>query len=145
VEEVQIRGHGGRIVISVMGYEFPDLSNTCDDNWLKCFVLVEVNAFKENMFKGEVNLFAETHDFVRFLDQLQSAYYSVHGEAHFTPIEQEVEFVVKVSSRMSRVTGILKVMGSETMLNFSFATDQSYFPEALAGLRAIVEAFPVRE
>jgi hypothetical protein len=72
---MEIRGHGGRVGVEVY-YERSDADNEDDANWLKakCSVLV-------GEFSSVLSLSLVTHDFVRFLTQLEESVRQLRGNS----------------------------------------------------------------
>jgi hypothetical protein len=130
------------VSIEVLGYEFPDLDEGSDANWLECAVCVGVGEFR-----GEMKTGLYTWDFSKFLVELQICYHSLTGAAHLTTIEDTVSLAVEMDKTGScRITGRLSDPGAaHTQLRFSFDADQTYLRRPLADLENLMRQFPIKE
>jgi len=141
---VQIRGDGNVIQIDVFGYERPDANDEYDANWLraKCSVTVAE-------FSAILSLALVTRDFARFADELEQAVQLLKGTAAFSTVEAGLGIEIKFTT-----AGHAEVFGSarsqtsfvpdQSVLSFSFETDQTYLAQSVRELKAIVSRFPVR-
>src|SRR5687767_10004165 len=100
--ELEIKGHGGKIGIVVLGYEDPMETTGSDANWLTCRVRAGLGPFG-----GEVGATFTTHDFVRFSQGLRALLEGKQSEAAFETDEQVLE--VKFEARP---TGATKISGA---------------------------------
>jgi len=142
---VQIRGDGGRVIqIEISGYERPDAGDEYDANWLraKCSVTLAE-------FSAVLSLALVTHDFARFADELEQAVQLLKGRATFSTAEAGLGIEIKFTT-----AGHADVFGSarsqtsfvpdQSVLSFSFETDQTYLEQTVRELKAIVSRFPAR-
>lgn len=139
-----IRGHGGRIGVEVYNYERPDTANEDDANWLKAKCSVVVSEFS-----CVLGLSLRTHDFVQFLRQLEEAVRQLKGTAVFATLEEGLEFEIKFKSAgqaelSGRARSQTSLVPDQTVLSFSFETDQSFLAETIRELNGIVAQFPAR-
>ena len=141
---VQIRGDGNAIQIEVFGYERPDGDNEYDANWLRARCSVTVAEFS-----AVLRLALVTHDFARFADELEQAVQLLKGTATFSTAEAGLAVEVKFTTAgHAEVFGSVRSQTSfvpdQSVLSFSFETDQSFLAHTVRELRAVVSRFPVR-
>jgi hypothetical protein len=141
---MEIRGHGGRIKIDVQGYERPDTSDGDDANWLaaQCNVVA-------GEFSCTLNLSLVTRDFAGFLMQLEKAVDSLNGTAAFTTLEEGLQIEVKFNHAghadlFGRARSQTSLVPEQSVLSFSFETDQSFLAQTVRDLHGIVTQFPIR-
>jgi len=141
---MEICGHGGRIEVQIFDYERPNATDEDDANWLKA---------KCSVFVGEFTCVLQispvTHDFVRFLRQLEEAVRQMKGTAAFATLEGELAVEIKFESAgqadvFGRARSQTSLVPDQTALSFSFETDQSFLTQTVRELTAIVAQFPVR-
>jgi len=141
---VQIRGDGKVIQIEVFGYERPDAVDADDANWLKARCSVTVAEFSATLTLSLV-----AHDFARFAHELEEAVQLLKGTATFSTAEAGLGIEIKFTT-----AGHADVFGSarsqtsfvpdQSVLSFSFETDQSFLAQTVRELKTIVSRFPVR-
>jgi hypothetical protein len=141
---VQIRGDGNVIQIEVFGYERPDANDKYDANWLRARCSVAVAEFSTVL-----RLALVTHDFARFAGELEQAVQLLKGTATFSTVEAGLAIEIKFTT-----AGHAEVFGSarsqtsfapdQSVLSFSFETDQSFLAQTVRELKIIMSRFPVR-
>ena len=141
---VQIRGDGNVIQIEVFGYERPDADDEHDANWLRAECSVTVAEFS-----AVLSLSLVTHDFARFTDQLEQAVKLLKGTATFSTAEEGLAVEIKFTTAgHAEVFGSVRSQTSfvpdQSILSFSFETDQSFLAQTVRELKAIIGRFPVR-
>jgi len=142
---VQIRGIGGSVVqIDIFGYERPDAGDEYDANWLKARCSVTLAEFS-----AVLSLSVLAQDFVRFADELEQAVQSLKGTSTFSTVECGLRMEIKFTTGghadvFGSVRSQMSFVPDQSMLSFSFETDQSFLTPTVRELRAIVSRFPVR-
>ena len=142
---MEIGGHGGHIKIDVQGYEQPETSDEDDANWLiaRCNVAVAE-------FSCTIKLSLVTRDFVEFLAQLEKAVDSLKGTAAFTTLGEGLDIEIKFTHAghadlLGRARSQQSLVPDQSVLSFSFETDQSFLSQTVRELRGIVTQFPIRK
>jgi hypothetical protein len=141
---VQIRGDGKVIQIEVYGYERPDADDQDEANWLRARCSVKVAEFS-----AVLNLDLVTHDFARFAQELEKAIQLLKGRATFSTAEAGLAIEIKFTTAgHAEVFGSVRSQTSfvpdQSVLSFSFETDQSFLALTARELKEIVGRFPVR-
>jgi len=105
-------------------------------NWAKASVNLAVEGFV-----GNLQTFFDKDDFSEFLRQLKELNRTLLGKAKLEPLDQQCMLCLSVDAR-----GHLKIEGeassrvsSGNRLTFEFELDQSYLPEPLGQVEAIVQ------
>jgi hypothetical protein len=142
---MEIGGHGGHIKIDVRGYERPETSDEDDANWLvaRCNVTV-------GEFSCILKLSLVTRDFAEFLAQLEKAVDSLNGAATFTTLEEGLHLEIKFNHAghadlFGRARSQTSLVPDQSVLSFSFETDQSFLARTVRELKGIVKQFPIRK
>ena len=142
---MEIRGHGGHVGIEVYDYERPDTPVERDANWLTAKCTVGVGEFS-----CILALFLLTEEFVQFLAQLEEAVRLCAGTAVFTTSEEGLDVEIKFRSGgqadvFGKVRSRASLVPEQTVLSFSFETDQTFLAQTVHELKEIVEQFPIRK
>lgn len=130
-----------RLSISVLDYERTVCGEIFDDNWLTSKLEISVGSFS-----GDFGLSLTTQDFISFLQQLDSLYQTLKGQAKFETMEGQIEFVLLANGRGEiEVSGhVMDLPGIGNRLEFHFTIDQTYLLSALRDLHEITTKFPIR-
>jgi hypothetical protein len=141
---VEIGGNGGHVGIEVYNYERSGAADEDDANWLKAKCSVAVGEFS-----CVVGLSLVTHDFVQFLTQLEEAVRQLKGTAVFATLEEGLELEINFKSAgqadlFGRARSQTSLLPKQTVLSFSFETDQSFLAQTLRELKELVRQFAVR-
>jgi hypothetical protein len=129
------------LVLTVLGYEFPDLTDYWDGNWLVCSAVIEAN----NASVVSQGSFLRTDELRRFRDEIAALHATLSGKAELVPMEPNLKILLQPFG-----TGQISVDVEITpdhlcqFHRFEFGIDQSYLPETLVSLDAILAAYPVR-
>src|SRR5687767_9162090 len=89
---------GRRLVIAVHGYEREAALDPQDANWLRCSAEIA-----QGKFRGAVDASFTTHDFARFLAELDQVMAGSSAVANFSTMEEALAFRVDVD-HAGRVT-----------------------------------------
>ena len=111
-----------------------------DGNWLTCRIEAAVGGFK-----ARVDADLRSEEFVELHDQLSAINERLSGEAKFTTLEGWLAMDMSID-RLGHVTArceLLDEPGVGNRLDFTLNLDQTYLSPILAGLKAIILAFPV--
>jgi hypothetical protein len=139
--EIEIKGHGGRIGIVVLGYAETDSANLADANWLACAVHIELGPFR-----GEVNAAFTTRDFEAFSQELRDLLGGERSSALFETYEEVLQ--LRIEGRPTGATPITGTIqysdGPIVRLSFTLQSDQSYLVSVVRALDAVAHQFPVR-
>jgi len=130
-----------QITLLVVNYERPKSGEYYDDNWLSCEVKVRAGAFR-----GKYTANFLTFELVGLLRDLERLYHELKGSAVFEPLESQLELKFWCDSlgHIHAAGTAMDQAGIGHALYFSFSFDQTYLARALAELRDVVHAFPVR-
>ncbi len=129
-----------RLVVQVLRRTFPHLTDYWDGNTLSCEATVTVGGFR-----GHVEEYMRTVDFVRFRDALRPLYNNLKGTADFQTIEQWLAIKVDGDGlgHFVATCELVDRPGIGNRLSFSLNFDQTELPALLSGLDEITAAFPV--
>ena len=142
---VRIRGNGGNVVqIDISGYERPDAVDEYDANWLRARCSVALTEFS-----AVLSLSVLAQDFVRFTDELEQAVQLLKGTATFSTVECGLGIEIKFTTGghadvFGSVRSQISFVPDQSVLSFSFETDQSFLTPTVRELKAIISRFPVR-
>jgi hypothetical protein len=144
-KSMEIGGHGGHIKMDVQGYERPETSDEDDANWLVAQCKVAAAEFS-----CILKLSLVTRDFVEFLAQLEKAVDSLNGAATFTTLEEGLHIEIKFNHAghadlFGRARSQTSMVPEQSVLSFSFETDQSFLAQTVRELKGIVMQFPIRK
>jgi hypothetical protein len=130
-----------RIAVEVENYERAATGDYHDDNWLKVSVTVSVGAFD-----GTFPATFLTEEFVAFRNELKKMYESLHGNAKFTTLEDQLSLELSGNGRGQILLKgyALDRAGDGNRIEFRLEIDQTHVARTLRELDAIVEKFPVR-
>lgn len=98
---------------------------------------------RSGTFEGYVDAYLYAWEITAFVDQLQSLYTALTGEAVLEGQEGDLHFRLEGNGRGAiTVEGTLRAFGRPRplSLDFYFVIDQTYLPAFLAGLKKIVSA-----
>ena len=140
-KQVEIRGElGGRVLLTVRGYERQSAQSADDANWLQCSAKVEVGRFH-----GEVDAAFTTHDFSRFSTEIGGVLSGSATTAVFRTIEEMLTVSIEVGRTGSAsVSGELRELDGGVSLSFKFESDLSFLQPVRVQLVEIVRTFPSR-
>lgn len=140
--QVEIKGHGGCVVLSVDGYENPGAQDVSDANWLSCGVRLTVAGVSASVAAS-----FGTRDFARFLEQLERVAADLKGVARFETDEEALSIKVELAGRgTGTISGVLRVSEHATAtVEFSFDSDQTFLVQAITELRSLHGEFPVKD
>ena len=130
-----------KVEVEVACYEREPTGEYYDDNWVRGNVFISVGGFKGNYSAAFL-----THEFSRFLDELQNLYKSLKGTAEFETIEKQL--YIKASGdgkgHISIEGEALDAAGIGNRLNFSLKIDQTDLSYTIKQLKELVKHYPVR-
>ena len=142
---MEIGGRGGHIKIRVQGYERPETSDEDDANWLvtRCSVAVAE-------FSCILKLSLVTRDFAEFLSRLEKAVDALNGTATFTTLEEGLHVAIGFNHAghadvVGRARSQTSTGPGQSVVSFSFETDQSLLAQTVRELKGIVKQFPIRK
>lgn len=132
---------GRRLTITVHGYERDESHDLYDANWLRCSVEADLG-----QFRGTVDASFTTHDFARFLSDLDGVMNKSTSVASFDTMEAALFIRVEVDrAGRAAVNGKLREGDvSRSELTFSFESDRSFLAKTHAELKRLVAEFPPR-
>ena len=141
MNRVSIRGEGGRVDLDVIAYERPNVTEGSDANWLVCTVSVQAGPFS-----GRYEASVSTQDFVYFAEGLERLHEACAGEALFDPEEGAISLKLLGNGRgqISIEIRSLIVATPRVLVELKMLSDQSYLPELLQSVRAVLRDFPER-
>lgn len=131
-----------RVEVTVLRRANPESFNIYEGNWLEAEVELAIGRFR-----GAFACMLLAQDFADFLPELRRLHAELVGTAKFTTIERQIEFSIVGDGK-----GHLEVDGHAwervdwdgPRLTWSLNLDQTYLPELIASVSAIIEAYPVR-
>ena len=136
---------GGRehecVCIAIHGYAYAPSGETYDDNWLNADVTVFAGGFR-----GRFSAMFQTVELAAFRQQLLDLCQSLHGEARFDTLEQQLSLVLR-GNGLGRIDVDGRAqdgVGIGNTLTFNFCLDQTQLEEPARALTAVLTAFPIR-
>jgi hypothetical protein len=139
--EIEIKGHGGGIRITVLGYENPAANEPSDANWLVCRVNLGVGPFR-----GEMVATFATQDFAAFASELSALLQGETQRASFQTDEQALDLQVEMAPRgAARISGTARYSsGPDVRISFTLESDQTFLVPVVRALETVLQDFPVR-
>jgi hypothetical protein len=140
--EASICGERCRLVLRIDRYAYPAVTTGSDANWLAGEV--ELTAGETGSFRATHRVALRTDELAEFRDQLRRLERESSGEAYFEHLEEQVGITVRLSAGKSSLSVVVRErVGLE--LRFQDAViGESAIRDALAGLDAVLAAYPVR-
>lgn len=131
-----------RIEIHVLRYERAPVGDYHDDNWLTVQIRVCVGGFR-----CSVDAAILTVELTGFLSQLRPLYQTLHGNAEFTTLEQQLHLRLTGDGKghIELVGDVADQPGIGNRLHFTLQFDQSQLETSIRDLAKITARFPVRE
>lgn len=129
------------LAITIMGRSNADRMDCWDGNWLTTTVDIAVGGFR-----GGINGLIRAEELVAFHDQIKQLHNSPEGHAVFSTMEGWISLQFD-GDKMGHINckGYVKDQpGSDNSLSFQLDLDQTYLPDMLRSIGAVVAAFPVR-
>ena len=127
--------------IWILGREFPDAQDEWDGNWLRVVILCRM-ADSQTSVLGSIIDLPELCSWNSELKKLQK---NISGEAELYCMEPEFSARICLDKLGA---GSLYVQITPDHLKerheFTFEVDQSYLPQLIHGIDAVLEKFPVR-
>ena len=124
----------------MFGYESDTPRDPLDVNWLRASVEVDMGPFH-----GATDATFQTHDFERFLSQLNGVMERKSHVAVFETMEEALSIRVETDRRgTATVSGTLRDIDIGASLSFMLISDPSFLQRTLGELRAVVSTFPDR-
>lgn len=141
MKRMSVIGDGGRVDIDVLTYERPDTNDGSDANWLSCAVSVQIGPFS-----GRYDASFSTQDFAYFAEGLEQLQGGVVGEAVFDPEEGAIALKMLGNGSGQVIVEVRSVIVAayRVLVDSKMPSDQSYIPELLHSVRAILREFPER-
>jgi len=136
-----LRGDGGRLVLRISAYTWPEMTDGMDANFLSGEVELRVGVSAPFHVKMPVKL--HTEDLARFQGELERLDRELAGQAVLSNVDSDLQTTVTLASGKGTISGLVRESG--TALRFKeVPVDQTYVREALQDFRAISAAFPIR-
>jgi hypothetical protein len=140
--EVSIGGDGCRLRLTVDAYEFPDIEDFDDANWL--VGKVELEAGVTGSFRASHRVTPRTDDLTLFRDELRPIVDTLSGEATLHHLEEQFGCTVSLTDGKGALTAFVGEHIGSTLRVEQCETDQSYLAQTLRELDALLTEFPVR-
>ena len=139
--EFEVRGDGALIRVSILGYEIPDAQDYWDGNWLNATAHIAISGFR-----AEFPYAARASDLAGFLAELSALHSSLKETASLQSLEPEIMLNAHVDAqgRMEWDCLAQHPLGYGPKFEFRFTADQSYLPELISQLTAVLDKYPVR-
>ncbi len=130
-----------RVEVDVISYERSVVGEYYDDNWLTVSIAVCVGGFS-----GRVRAAILTAELAAFAEQLRRLHEQLTGSAEFTTIEGQLSLTLTCDIRghITLQGEVLDQAGIGNRLSFHLDLDQSFLPQSIQELDAVIQAFPVR-
>jgi hypothetical protein len=145
MREVAFRAEGGELVLSVAGYEFPDITTGWDGNWLNVDAWLTLRG--GGIDRSELRFAATvlTSEFSELLGSLTSLLKRKRGHAELDHVEEELLLDIHHEEDYFVIDGDVGVpLGPPGQIKFRLPTDLESLQSSRDQLASLVEAFPVR-
>jgi hypothetical protein len=140
--EASIGGEGCRLLISVSAYEFPDMDDRDDGNWL--IGSVELNVGRTGSFRAFHRVMPRADELAGFRDELRPIVETLNGEATLRHLEEQFGCTVSLKDGKGELTAFVAEHFGSILRVERCETDQSYLAATLRDLDALLEEFPAR-
>ena len=137
-----ITENGSTITVTVLGREFPHLQDYWDGNQLSVQVEILLPGYTAN-FGGTL---LRTYELERFASELKQMYSTLKGKSTLQPLEGAISLQAEVNKAgfVFWAGKMIYPSGGVNVLKFELINDQTYLPDLIMELDAILEAFPIR-
>lgn len=138
--EPALRFHG--LELWVHGYEFPQLSDYWDGNWLR--VTAHCGGAGASVWVS--GALVRNVDLSGWADQCDAVREGTANVAELAPLEPALKVTVQPTDGLGHVSVKVEITPDHMTQrhSFEFTSDQTYLPELSKSCRAIVHAYPVR-
>jgi hypothetical protein len=143
VDEVEIRGDGLVLTLSVGDYERSRTGDVWDDNWLRGSAEVWIGQAPAATFRARCEVAWQTTELHAFHESLRALLDDLTGTARLATIEDQVEVAIELKAGKGTLTGRVEAHATAA-LAFEAPTDQAFLAHTLAALRAVVAKYPYR-
>jgi hypothetical protein len=140
VAEINVRGDGFHLELSVAGYE---RGESYDDNWLRGGVSLKVAQPPTATFTAKCDVAWQTTDLLRFQEALRTLLDDLTGLATLSTLEDQVELTIRLEAGKGTVEGRVEAHAIAA-LEFEGTIDQSFLKQTLAELRQVNATYPFR-
>jgi hypothetical protein len=129
--------------IWVHGYQFPDLTDYWDGNWLRC----TAHCAEAGASVRVTGAILETVSFFRFGRELADVYKRLEGQATLASHEPELKVELRAIGRKGDVEIVVEITPDHrTQIHrFSLTSDQSFLPEMIRQCNQLLDRYPVRD
>jgi hypothetical protein len=129
--------------IWVHGYQFPDLTDYWDGNWLRC----TAHCAEAGASVRVTGAILDTVSFVRFGRELADVYKQLEGQATLESHEPELKAVVSAIGRKGHVQVVVNITPDHMtqVHRFTSTADQSFLPEIIRQCNQLLDQYPVRD
>lgn len=141
--EINVRGDGVHLELSVAGYERERRGESYDDNWLRGGVSLKVAQPPTATFTAKCDVAWQTTDLLRFQEALRTLLDDLTGLATLSTLEDQVELTIRLEAGKGTVEGRVEAHAIAA-LEFEGTTDQSFLKQTLAELRQVNATYPFR-
>jgi hypothetical protein len=143
VSEIVIRAEGVEVRIELRRYERDEPQPEFD--WVVGKVECQVRD-EGCAIQAERPLSIPRHYLAAYASELEALHRSLDGEAVLDSLDPGVSLIVKLDKGRGQVSGEIPgpTGGTHGKVSFEAPLDQSYLPEAIAGLRELLARFPDR-
>jgi hypothetical protein len=143
VADINLRGEGLDVTLSVHGYESDRRGERFDDNWLRGAVSVEIAQPPGANFRARCDVAWQTTDLMGFEQSLQSLLADLTGVATLSTLEDQVELAIRLTSGKGTIEGRVEAHALAS-LEFERRTDQSFLSQTLTELQEVNTSYPHR-
>jgi len=133
----------GALRIWVHGYQFPDLTDYWDGNWLRCTAHCSESGASVRV-TGSI---LDTVSFVRFGRELAEVYKQLEGQATLASHEPELKAEVRAIGRKGDVEIVVEITPDHMtqVHRFTLTIDQSFLPGMIRQCNQLLDRYPVRD
>ena len=139
--EFTIIGDGGkRIIINVLSRPYSTASDSYSANWLNAHLKALIPGFEVSF-----DLDILTVNIQSFMHELKKMHKTLTGSAELSAVEGEIHLrgTISKTGHIIWETGLTYPTGIGAKLSFEFESNQSYLPQLISELDAVLKEFPV--
>jgi hypothetical protein len=141
--EVSLRAERCRLVLRIDRYAYPAVTSGSDANWLAG--QVELIAGETGSYRARHRVAVRTGELAHFRDELRRLDRDSTGEAHFEHLEEQVGITLRLSAGKGTLSVVVREHVGPELRFHEAGIDEGAIRDALAGLEAVVAAFPARD
>ena len=140
--EVSLCAEGCRLVLRIDRYAYPAVTSGSDADWLAG--QVELTAGETGSYRAKHRVALRTGELAQLRDELRRLARDSTGEAYFEHLEEQVGITLRLSAGKGTLSVVVREHVGPELRCHEAEIGGAAIRDALAGLEAVVAAFPAR-